>query len=599
MVRPQNPPEIAREALRQLAQRRLAPTPDNYSRVYHEIGSPGITLAALTAAEMLRELAAEVVKQPGEVSREAVALERAVELAAWKEAKAALLRLIGAKPPVAATPSWGPLLRDLLAQWEARIPGLPPGRKREMLGHVLASSSGTPELLYTRLRGLIRNWAESAAAAPEAEPGPEPSTADGVEVPGAREAASKLATDVRSEGDALSLLCELLAQTLTYGVVERLGYSPELVREAQQLAAEARAASSPAAIGALGNKLKRFWIALEIRGEDQIGVQQGLLRLLHILVGNVVELLSGEDWLFGQMKIVEEMTARPLGQADIAALERSLREIVFKQGTLKRSLDEAKGALKNMVSTFIDRLGAMADSTGEYHDRVAGYAAKIDQATDLAEISDIIGAVMEDTRGVQFSLQRSRDELVETQHKVDEYQHRVTQLEQELTSVSERLHEDHLTALPNRRGLARAYESESARSERRSEPLSLAVLDIDNFKQLNDTLGHQTGDLALVHLARVVRQALRPSDVIARYGGEEFVILLGDTTVDDAVKVMMRVQRELTKRFFLHNNERVLITFSAGVAQRVAGEPQDDLIERADRALYRAKEAGKNRVFPA
>jgi diguanylate cyclase len=123
------------------------------------------------------------------------------------------------------------------------------------------------------------------------------------------------------------------------------------------------------------------------------------------------------------------------------------------------------------------------------------------------------------------------------------------------------------------------------------------VLDIDNFKNINDALGHKTGDLALVHLARVVRQALRPSDVIARYGGEEFVILLGDTTAADAVNVMMRVQRELTKRFFLHNNERVLITFSAGVAQRVTGESQEDLIERADRALYRAKEAGKNRVF--
>ncbi len=321
IAKPQNPPEIAREALRQLAQRRLAPTPDNYSRIYHEIGSPGVKLSTLSAAEMLREFAAEVVRQPGEVPREAMALERAVELTAWKEAKAALLRLIGARPPVAATPSWGPLIRELLAQWEARVPALPPGRKREMLEHAIASSSGAPEVLYTRLRGLIRNWAEIASAAPEVEPGPEPSAADAVAAPSAREAASKLATDVRGERDALSLLCELLAQTLTYGVVERLGYSPELVREAQQLSAEARKAHSPAAIGELGDRLKRFWVALEIRGEDQIGIQQGLLRLLHILVGNVVELLSGEDWLFGQMKIVEEMTARPLGQTDIAALE--------------------------------------------------------------------------------------------------------------------------------------------------------------------------------------------------------------------------------------------------------------------------------------
>jgi diguanylate cyclase len=594
---PQNPSEVAREALRQLAQRRMAPTPDNYSRIYHEIASPGTKLGSLTAAAMLRELAAEVLKQPGEVPREAMALERAVELAAWPETKAALLRLVGAKPAVATTPSWGPLLRDLIAQWEARTPGLPPGKKREMLERVIASSNGTPEMLYTRLRGLVRSWSENMSLLPE----PEPTTAAAaaVDTPSARDAASKVSTEVKRDSDALSVVCELLAQTLTYGVVERLGYNPELVHDAQLLAAEARNATTPAAIADLGNKLKLFWVALEIRGEDQLGVQQGLLRLLHILVGNVAELVSGEDWLAGQMKVVEEMTSRPLAQTDITHLERSLREIVFKQGTLKRSLDEAKDALKNMVTTFIDRLGTMADSTGEYHDRVAGYATKIEKASDLSEISDIIGAVMQDTRGVQFNLQRSRDELVQTQERVNEYQHRVSQLEQELASVSERMHEDHLTALPNRRGLARAFESESARSERRDEPLSLAVLDIDNFKNINDTLGHQTGDLALVHLARVVRQALRPSDVIARYGGEEFVILLGDTTAADAVNVMMRVQRELTKRFFMHNNERVLITFSAGVAQRNNGESQDDLVERADRALYRAKEAGKNRVFAA
>jgi diguanylate cyclase len=348
------------------------------------------------------------------------------------------------------------------------------------------------------------------------------------------------------------------------------------------LATQARAAHSLPAIADLSGRLKQFWVALEIRGEDQLGIQQGLLRLLHILVGNVAELVSGEDWLQGQMKVVEEMTSRPLAQNDIEQLERSLREIVFKQGTLKLSLDEAKGALKNMVSTFIDRLGTMADSTGDYHDRVAGYAGKIEAANDLSEISDIISAVMQDTRGVQFNLQRSRDELIDTQQKVDEYQHRVTQLEQELASVSERMHEDHLTSLPNRRGLVRAFESEVARSERRNEPL-----------------GHQAGDLALVHLARVVRQALRPSDVIARFGGEEFVILLGGTKVDDGIGVMSRVQRELTKHFFMHNNEKVLITFSAGVAERQPGETQEDLVERADQALYRAKQAGKNRVLPA
>lgn len=595
---PPTPSEIAREALRHLAQHRLAPTPDNFSRAYQEIATPDAKPGTHTVVTMLREIASEVGKPPRGMSREAQALEHAIDLAAWPEAKSTLLRLIGDKPAGTTTPAWGPLVRDLLAAWDATTPGCPPDRKRDMLEQVTRRSASAPEQLYTGLRGLARTWTEANTEAPSdavSVAGSPPAA----EWPSAREAAAAFVADSKRDTDAATLLCELLAQTLNYGVVERLGYSTELVRDAQGLAARARTATTVPAIADLASRLRTFWVALEIRGEDQHGIQQGLLRLLHVLVANVAELVTGEDWLAGQLKEVEAMTAKPLAQNDIAHLERSLHEIVFKQGTLKHSLDEAKETLKSMVSTFIDRLGNMADTTGEYHDRVAGYAERIHAAADLTQITDLIGTVMEDTRGVRFSLLRSRDELVEAQRKADEYQCRVKQLESELVAVSERLHEDHLTSLPNRRGLARAFASESARADRRAAPLSLAVLDIDNFKHLNDALGHQTGDLALVHLARVVRESLRPSDVIARYGGEEFVIVLGETTVDDAVKVMIRVQRELTRRFFLHNNERVLITFSAGVAQRNAGETQDDLVERADRALYRAKEAGKNRVFAA
>jgi diguanylate cyclase len=89
---------------------------------------------------------------------------------------------------------------------------------------------------------------------------------------------------------------------------------------------------------------------------------------------------------------------------------------------------------------------------------------------------------------------------------------------------------------------------------------------------------------------------LRPTDVLARYGGEEFVIILPETGLEEGKRVMARVQRELTKNFFLHNNERVLITFSAGVAERLAEEAPDATMKRADMALYEAKHSGRNRV---
>ncbi|HEU0186956.1 MAG TPA: GGDEF domain-containing protein, partial [Gallionellaceae bacterium] len=122
---------------------------------------------------------------------------------------------------------------------------------------------------------------------------------------------------------------------------------------------------------------------------------------------------------------------------------------------------------------------------------------------------------------------------------------------------------------------------------------------IDNFKQLNDTLGHQAGDRALVHLSFIIKGTVRPTDAVARYGGEEFLIILPDTGLQDALGTIERLQRELTRKFFLHNNERKLITFSAGVALMTPGEDPLDLIGRADKAMYIAKKTGKNRVVPS
>jgi diguanylate cyclase len=124
-------------------------------------------------------------------------------------------------------------------------------------------------------------------------------------------------------------------------------------------------------------------------------------------------------------------------------------------------------------------------------------------------------------------------------------------------------------------------------------------MDIDHFKSINDQLGHNTGDQALIHFANVIKAVKRTTDILARYGGEEFIIILPNTEQDDAIKVIERVQRKLTKEFFLHSNQHVVITFSAGVAQRYDSESPDDIIPRADIALYEAKNSGRNRVIGA
>ena len=159
---------------------------------------------------------------------------------------------------------------------------------------------------------------------------------------------------------------------------------------------------------------------------------------------------------------------------------------------------------------------------------------------------------------------------------------------------------DGLTGIPNRRHFDLTLEKEWHRCQRNQQVLSLIVADVDFFKRYNDSLGHAAGDRVLQNVAAVLRQgARRPGDLVARYGGEEFVLLLPDTAVAHGVDILQRLQRELTQRFFLANNDKVLITFSAGVAQVHASETGMAALQRADQAMYLAKRNGKNRVIAA
>ena len=355
----------------------------------------------------------------------------------------------------------------------------------------------------------------------------------------------------------------------------------------------------PLAPAELLERLQALRARLDWAAEDQHAVREALQRVLQLILENIGELVVEDRWLHGQMVLMGEMFSQPLDVRILGELEIRLRDVIHRQSSLKHELDDAQTRLKEMLKTFVDRLGEFADSTGDYHARIEESAGRIAAARDISELTDVIADVMRETRAVQESTQRSRGEIEELRHQANHANAEIARLQAELEQTSELIRHDPLTGVLNRKGLDEALSRETAFAQRRGTPLCLGLLDVDNFKLINDTHGHQTGDEALQHLSNVIRENVRPQDSVGRYGGEEFVVLLPDTALDSATAALVRLQRALTKRFFLARQQKLLITFSAGVAELKPDEQPENAVDRADKAMYLAKRSGKNRVIAA
>jgi len=345
--------------------------------------------------------------------------------------------------------------------------------------------------------------------------------------------------------------------------------------------------------------LANFSHRLSFAAEDQAEIKATLLKLLHLIIENIGELSVDDSWLKGQADALMQAATPPLTLRRLDDVERRLKDVIFKQTEAKGRALEAQEELRQMLAAFIERLSKMTESSSSYHGKMEESVRLIEQAKNIEEIAPVLKEVIGATRAMANESLTVRDELQAMREKTQATEAELVKLHQELDRVSAQARHDTLTGALNRQGLDEALHRELSGMQRRDSPLCVALLDIDNFKKINDERGHAAGDAALAHLATVARECMRPQDSLARYGGEEFVILLPDTPLDKGVEAMTRLQRELTRRFFLDGNEKILITFSAGVAQVVPDEAGLEAIQRADRAMYLAKRAGKNRVMAA
>ncbi len=345
--------------------------------------------------------------------------------------------------------------------------------------------------------------------------------------------------------------------------------------------------------------LADFGQRVSFAAEEQVEVHKTLLKLLNLIIKNIGELSIEDSWLTGQISSLLVACTPPMTLRRLDDVESLLVDVIIKQKESMGQTVQAEEEMRLLLGTFVQRLTTMTESTGEFRNTLEENARLIEQAKTITDIAPVMKTVIGATRDMARDSKAVRDELHGMRERVLATEAELASLHLELDRASTQARHDPLTGALNRKGLDEALEREVSNVRRKNTPLCMALLDIDNFKSINDKLGHTTGDAALAHLAKVARDAMRPQDTLARYGGEEFVLLLPDTPQDKGIEAMIRLQRELTKHFFLSGSEKVLITFSAGVAQMSNGETGMETIRRADQAMYLAKRSGKNRVLGA
>jgi diguanylate cyclase len=501
-IAPLSDAEIARRALKLLAERKMVPTPETFAEAFWE--SAGVEMRGATSATVLKNIGADLIRQSRMTQQDAAQMLQAAQRQQWSAVRDAFDRALTRRPGAAAD-AWPSMLLAVLRQSDATHANWPRGRKLDSIARVIETAATDPSIALDRLRRLIESWG--------------PALSDGPAEAGQLEAWRRFA------------LHSLRA-------LEQASSGALPAREKLRDYLTQAAACAPDAPPPLD-----WMLAIEREMAEEQRIRDGLQRLLAMLCDNLGQLAPDEAWLSGQLEPVRSLLAGPIRSGQIAAAERRLAALTAQQSVARRGLQEAKVALTEMLTALIDNIGSIGSSAERFHDQVGGYQKQLQQASDVATLTRIVKALLSDTQTVCEQIESSRAELAEARKTVDAYEARVSQLEHQLSEASTLAQKDPLTNALNRRGMEHAFRIERARALRYDSPLTLAMIDLDNFKQINDRFGHVAGDRALIHFVTTVHATLRPTDLTIRSGGEEFCVLFPACSVQEGIEAVERLQR--------------------------------------------------------
>ena len=609
------PAQLAKGALRRLAAAKQEPTPANYARAYaEEAGEPlppegALPPRARAAVDRLVMRATDDTTLRGEITG-------ALMDARYDDLQRALDR--SSAGAAGAAQAWAALIDRLAKGLERGARHWTGARKKDSLQRLLDGSRSDARLLQQRMGQLIAAWetdqpdadvdavqtaAAAAAGDGAARPGVAATTGGAVAAAGPTAVdAATVAALAAERAAGHPAMIDALQLTVCAGLPNGDARAAELADELSVLARQVRSdGATPALADAVAKVCGRAqrWLGLRHDLVDE------LLALCASLTDGLTDLAEDGSWARAQgerlrLQLADGSSGGGNGSARAVRAARNLLDDArASQRALQSERHYARDALKQMVRQVLSELADLSSATGRFNDRVNGYAQVIESADSLVSLAEVVRELLGESRAVHDLVDAARARLASEHARGAALESQVLGLESELRRLTDEVSTDALTQVANRRGLAQAFSAESARSVREGvavAPLAVGLIDIDNFKKLNDSLGHAAGDVALQSLAARVKAWLRPVDHIARFGGEEFVVLLPGTPLDEGQQVLTRLQRRLSASLFMHEGREVFVTFSAGVTTWRTGETVEAALARADEGLYEAKRTGKNRT---
>ena len=317
-----------------------------------------------------------------------------------------------------------------------------------------------------------------------------------------------------------------------------------------------------------------------------------------IIASLVPSIASGMDDELANISYELRNSPESLGSQ---GLQKEIKQLISKRIALDKAEVQKKVAtLDKILDEINKKIIELINSSNLSHDQVREIKADL-QNIDFKQ--DSFESVHVKLMHIASSLEnetKSLSEKMSANHEtIGKLQSRITKLESALLVAKQEVKEDYLTHLATKRALANELLRVEDAYNRYKIDYTLCFIDIDHFKMVNDTYGHEAGDVILSTIGKILRKYIRQVDFAGRYGGEEFLVILPSTDLAQGIHFADKIRAIVEQFKFLYKNERINVTVSCGISQRSQYKNGEEAVSGADALLYKAKEAGRNRVMPS